>query len=87
MARAMMVAKGDRILRNSDLDVITGISRTTRWRLERGGEFPARRQISHGSVGWSASEVEAWMQARGFATGRLIGRHAPKADAAMSDAA
>ena len=87
MARRITIGAGDRILRNSDLDVITGISRTTRWRLERGGEFPARRQISHGSVGWSAAEVDAWMQARGFGTGRMIGRNKAMVEVAEPAAA
>ena len=61
---------GDRILRNRDLDVITGLSRTTRWRLEAAGQFPARRRLSKMAVGWLASEVEAWMNSNGLAADR-----------------
>jgi prophage regulatory protein len=66
MARRLTVVQGDRILRNSDLDVITRLSRTTRWRMEKVGEFPARRQISSGSVGWLMSEITTWLENRGL---------------------
>jgi prophage regulatory protein len=42
----------------------TGLSETTIWRLERAGDFPARRQLSNNAVGWLRSEVEAWMVSR-----------------------
>jgi len=76
MARRLVPA-ADRILRNHDLDVLTGISRTTRWRLEQAGDFPARRRISSMAVGWIESEVLAWLEARENATGRMIGRNNP----------
>ncbi|WP_084201459.1 helix-turn-helix transcriptional regulator [Geobacter pickeringii] len=62
------VEPGNRILRNPDLDVITGLSRTTRWRLENAGDFPKRRQISKGAVGWIESEVTAWLLSKGLAS-------------------
>jgi prophage regulatory protein len=60
-AKRVVVPTGDRILRNHDLDVITGLSRTTRWRLERDGKFPARRRLSSMAVGWLESEVNAFL--------------------------
>jgi prophage regulatory protein len=42
----------------------TQLSRSTVWRLERIGQFPARRQLSGNSVGWLRSEVEAWIATR-----------------------
>jgi len=57
----------DRILREKEVRVATGLSRTTRWRLERAGRFPRKRQLSAGAVGWLESEVLAWMN-RGVAT-------------------
>lgn len=41
-----------------------GIGRTTIWRLEKAGEFPQRRQISPGIVGWAKNEVLDWLAAR-----------------------
>ena len=41
---------------------LTGLSRSTVWRLEKNGQFPARRKLSANSVGWSLIELQAWMQ-------------------------
>jgi prophage regulatory protein len=38
----------------------TGLSRTTIWRLEARGDFPARRQVTDGRVAWVADEVRTW---------------------------
>ena len=54
----------DRFLREPEVQHITGLSRTTRWRLQRDGKFPRRRQISPNGVGWLASEIFAWMAER-----------------------
>ena len=59
-----------KILRNSQVMETTGLSRTTIWRLERGGEFPKRVQLSTNSVGWLENEVYEWLEQRkrGMAT-------------------
>ncbi len=54
----------DRFLREAEVARITGLSRTTRWRMERRGEFPRRRSISRNAVAWLASEIRAWMVER-----------------------
>ena len=54
----------DHFLREPEVQRITGLSRTTRWRLQRDGKFPHRRQISTNAVGWLASEINAWMAGR-----------------------
>lgn len=54
----------DRILRKDEAMALSGLSRTTLWRLERDGNFPARRQLSVGAVGWLKSEIDAWIEAR-----------------------
>jgi prophage regulatory protein len=54
----------DRLLREREVARITGLSRSTRWRLERAGRFPQRRQISDAAVAWLASEVQEWLAAR-----------------------
>lgn len=53
-----------RIIRLTRLTEMTGLSRSTIWRLERAGTFPHRRQLSPGTVGWIESEVVEWLQAR-----------------------
>lgn len=47
----------DRIVREAECKAISGLSRTTRWRMERSGDFPRRRRISQGAVGWLLSEL------------------------------
>ena len=54
----------DRFIREPECREITGLSRSTRWRLERNGRFPQRRQISAGATGWLASELAAWIAER-----------------------
>ncbi len=54
----------DRIIRSKEVQNKTGLSRTTIWRLERKGEFPARIPLSAGSVGWRLGEVEEWIKSR-----------------------
>jgi prophage regulatory protein len=58
------VAQEDRIIRERECRRITGLSRSTRWRLERVGKFPRRRQISPGCSGWLLSEVRGWVASR-----------------------
>src|SRR2546427_13090600 len=53
-----------RILRVAEVMARSGLSRTSLWRLERRGAFPARRQLSPGAVGWIEAEVEAWILGR-----------------------
>lgn len=54
------------ILRLADLQTLTGLSRTTLWRIERrkGSEFPKRIRLGSHSVGWIESEVHAWLASR-----------------------
>jgi prophage regulatory protein len=59
-----------RIIRVRELCARTGLSRTTLWRMERRGDFPSRRQLSPGTVGWMESEIEAWLVGRIRKSGR-----------------
>jgi predicted DNA-binding transcriptional regulator AlpA len=43
---------------------LTGLSRTTLWRLEKAGDFPQRIQISKRRVGWLGHEVNKWTETR-----------------------
>ncbi len=54
----------ERIVRAKELHELTGLSRTTIWRMERKGEFPTRVPLSGNSVGWRYSEVIEWMKLR-----------------------
>jgi prophage regulatory protein len=52
------------ILREREVLRRTGLSRTTRWRLARKGQFPAPRQISPGAIGWLSYEIDMWVEGR-----------------------
>jgi prophage regulatory protein len=54
----------DRLLRDRDVALVTGLGRTTRYEMERRGEFPRRRQIGRGAVGWLESEILEWLRTR-----------------------
>ena len=51
-----------RVIRRAELLRITGLSRSTQWRLERAGNFPRRIELTQGSVGWLLSEINEWIE-------------------------
>lgn len=52
----------DKIISSKEVQELTSFSRTTIWRLECKGEFPARIPLTSGSIGWRLSEVQAWIR-------------------------
>lgn len=54
----------DRLLPWPKVRDITGLSRTTAWRLQKAGDFPLPVVISRGRVGWRESELQAWAASR-----------------------
>ena len=57
----MLKFENDYFMREPEIERVTGLSRTTRWRLERKGKFPRKRQISPNATACLASEIFAWM--------------------------
>jgi prophage regulatory protein len=55
----------DRLLPWRKVKDLTGLSRTTAWRLQKAGDFPVAVAISPGRVGWRESELTAWQASRG----------------------
>ena len=49
--------KRDRILRQTKVLEITGLSRTTIWRKVRANQFPKPIEISDNALGWWESEI------------------------------
>ena len=43
---------------------MTGLSRTTIWRLERAGKFPQHLRLSSHRIGWYRDEIEEWISTR-----------------------
>ena len=60
----MSATSRDEIVRPRNLPPITGLSRSTTFRLEKLGQFPKRVKLSAGAVGYRLSEVMAWLEAR-----------------------
>ena len=54
----------DRFVREDERAAITGLSRTTWWRMERYGKAPKRRKLGENAVGWLLSELTDWVQSR-----------------------
>ncbi|MNJ39107.1 Prophage CP4-57 regulatory protein (AlpA) [compost metagenome] len=57
----------DRLLPWVKVRAIAGISRTTAWRMQQTGDFPAPVPVSPGRVAWWESELTAWKAARRLA--------------------
>ena len=51
-------------LREPQVAAMTGLSKSTRWRLEKAGKFPKKRRLSARSIGWLFSEIKNWVQTR-----------------------
>ncbi|WP_293680970.1 AlpA family transcriptional regulator [uncultured Phenylobacterium sp.] len=64
-------ARGGRYLPWKEVGRATGLSRTTAWRLQKRGEFPAPYAISPGRVGYREDEVEAWRVSRDHSGARV----------------
>jgi prophage regulatory protein len=62
--RAPPLQVTDSFVREPECRLITGLSRVTRWRLEREGKFPRRRRLSSGAIGWLRSEIATWVATR-----------------------
>ncbi|HBS6290602.1 helix-turn-helix transcriptional regulator [Klebsiella quasipneumoniae subsp. similipneumoniae] len=56
--------QAERVIREAECRQLTGICRTTRYMMEKEGNFPARRKLGGRAVGWLLSEVSAWQQSR-----------------------
>ncbi|WP_188013288.1 helix-turn-helix transcriptional regulator [Photobacterium damselae] len=52
----------ERLVSENECCKLTGLSRTTRWELEKKGAFPVRQKIGERRVVWLWSELHQWMQ-------------------------
>lgn len=59
-----MSTYSDSFIREPERLRITGLSRTTWWRLERRGLAPRRRILSPNAVGWLRTELQEWIRSR-----------------------
>ena len=54
----------EQFIREPECQKITGLSRPTRWRLERPINFLNGIKSAPNAVGWLSSEIEDWIQTR-----------------------
>jgi prophage regulatory protein len=54
----------DKFIREDECRNITGLSRSTRYRMERAGTFPRKYKLSPSARGYKLSEVTGWMSTR-----------------------
>jgi len=57
-------SNASRLISWPDVQRLTSISRTTAWRFERRGYFPARVSITSGRVAWREAEIPEWINQR-----------------------
>lgn len=52
------------VISMKQVQLLTGLGRSTVWRLVSDGRFPAKVQLSNGRVGWIESQVAQWIESR-----------------------
>jgi prophage regulatory protein len=66
-------------LRWQKIHELTGISRTTVWRLETDGKFPRRRRLTGNAVAWIEEEILEWLNSREVGMGQAPGNRKERA--------
>ena len=59
-----------RILKQPEVSLVSGLSRSSIYRLEALGQFPSRVKLSESASGWHSEEVQAWIDSRPRVTQR-----------------
>ena len=54
----------DRLLRRREVEEITGLSRSTIYRMLKTGQFPQSVRIRSRSVRWKLSDINEWMDSK-----------------------
>ena len=62
---------GDRLMRRQEVEKITGLGRSSIYRLMQKGDFPRPVRVGPAAVRWMESEVTAWVESRPVAMGDL----------------
>jgi|JI9StandDraft_2_1071091.scaffolds.fasta_scaffold724696_2 prophage regulatory protein len=57
-------APRDRLIRDKEVDLISGIKKSLRYELMRRGEFPQSVKITPRCVAWSERQVLQWVHGR-----------------------
>ena len=59
----------DRLLRRREVEKLTGLARSTIYRLMQSGDIPRAVRVGSSAVRWRKSAITAWMESRPEATG------------------
>ena len=59
-----MMAEETRILRLPEVEALTGLRRSTIYKLMAEGEFPSSVKLTAGAVGWINHRVFGWIESR-----------------------
>ena len=54
----------DRLLRRREVERITGLSRSSIYRLKQDGDFPRPVRVGPSAVRWKESDIAAWLESR-----------------------
>ena len=63
----------DKLLRRREVERITGMSRSSIYRLMQEGDFPRPVRVGLAAVRWKVSEIEAWIESRPVVRGENSG--------------
>ena len=63
-SKGAVMIESHHFLRLRDVERITGLSKSSVYRLEARSEFPIRVKLFTRASAWKASEVLAWLEAR-----------------------
>ena len=63
------------IWREREVREATRLSRSTRWRLMKAGEFPQKIQLGPRAVGWLAEAIIQWCRDRCESKNEPVGKH------------
>ena len=61
----------DRLLRRRQVEEITGLSRSSIYRLMQDGDFPRPLRVGPAAVRWKTSDITNWLESRPLATSEL----------------
>ena len=54
----------DRLLRLREVEEITGLSRSTIYRMLKAGQFPQSVRVGRKAVRWRLRDINSWMDSR-----------------------
>ena len=54
----------DRLLKRREVEEITGLSRSSIYRLMREGQFPRPVKVGPAAVRWRESDIMSWLDSR-----------------------